>query len=109
MFCQQTPGAVLNSEGDEWIEVDPLQKEPTPPVARIRLRKMKMSSCDWSLPAAVLPEPEAALGVALDKARQAGPEAVLAFVASQPDSNLPLLVAAAGDAQNELIAPASTC
>ena len=97
----QTPRVVLNSEGDEWIEVDPLQKEPTPPAPELALQN-ESEQLPLAIPSAVLPEPEAALGVALDKVRQMGPEAVLAFVASQPDSNLPLLVAAAWDAQNEI-------
>ncbi len=101
----QTPGAVLNSEGDEWVEVDPLQKEPTPPAPELTTQN-ESEQLPLVIPAAVLPGPEVALWEwRWTRLVKQGPEAVLAFVASQPDPNLPLLVAAAGDAQNELIAP----
>lgn len=99
----QMRGAVLNSEGDEWVVVDPQQAAPTPPTPVV-VAQNESDALPLVQPAAVLPGSEAALGLALDQARQAGPEAVLMFVASQPNPNLPLLEAAAWDAENELTA-----
>jgi predicted outer membrane repeat protein len=98
---KQTPDAVLNSEGDEWVEVDYQQTAPAPPAPEL-VSQNESDQLPLELQAAVLPGPEAALGLALDEARQEGPEAVLAFVANQPNPSLPLLVAAAWDAQNEI-------
>ena len=97
----QTQSVVLNSEGDEWLVVDPHKTGPTPPAPDVEPQNESMVPT-LVLPAAVLPGPEETLGLALDQVRQEGPEAVLAFIASQPDPNLPLLKAAMLDAQIEL-------
>ncbi len=99
----QTPEAVINSEGDEWVAIDPQQTAPTPPSPELASQN-ESDQHPLVVPEAVVPGSEAALGLALDQARQAGPEAVLAFVTTQPDPNLPLLQAAESDAQNELSA-----
>ncbi|MDO8674286.1 MAG: hypothetical protein Q7O66_22995, partial [Dehalococcoidia bacterium] len=81
---------VLNSEGDEWIKVDPgLVKPitPTPVVMQVGNGEER----EPRLAPPVLESPESMLGIALDRARNAGPEAVLAFVASQADPHFPLL------------------
>jgi predicted outer membrane repeat protein len=98
----QGPERQRNSEGDEWVVIASQPAELTPPAPDVAVQDENEAQ-SLVQPAAVLPDPEAALGVDLDLARQSGPEAVLAFVASQPDPNLPLLRAAVEDAQNELI------
>ena len=99
----QGPEMQRNSEGDEWVVVASQPAELTPPAPDVSVQN-ESEAQPLVQPAAVLPGPEVALGLALDLARQAGPEAVLAFVASQPDPSLPLLEAAVEDAQNELSA-----
>ncbi len=95
----------LNAEGDEWVLVDPSQVDPAVPAPPAAPGGQGEDSPAVLAPA-VLPGAEAALGLALDRAREAGPQAVLAFVASQPDPHLPLLQAARQDALNDL-APAA--
>jgi hypothetical protein len=95
----------LNSEGDEWVLVDPNQVDPAVP-APLAAPGGQGEDSPAALAPAILPGAEAALGLALDQAREAGPQAVLAFVNSQPDPGLPLLQAARQDALNELAPPA---
>lgn len=102
------PGYQLNSEGDEWVWVDSNQTELRPPAPPLLVQNETEAQ-----PAAVPPPAfmaqvpaETSLGAALDQARQAGPQAVLAFVAAHSDPNHPLLQAAALDAQYDLQASA---
>ncbi len=98
------PGFQLNSEGDEWIAPDriavrPRALQPAPGIEGDPVR-------------ALLPQPAAsaeahALGLALDRARNAGPAAVLELVASHPGTLPPLLVAARQDAARDLAADAT--
>jgi len=91
----------LNSEGDEWILVDPNQVELTPPAPEIFVQDEAIGDQAGSTPVN-LPSADVALELSLDRAREAGPQAVLAFAASQPDPSHPLLQAAIADAQQEL-------
>jgi hypothetical protein len=95
------PDYRLNSEGDEWILVDPDEVEPKPPVPAAVQQGESEERAPALLPS-YLPPSDVQLGIALDQAREAGPEAVLAFVAGQPDPHQPLLEAALRDAQNDL-------
>ena len=97
-------GYQLNSEGDELIAIDPNQVEVKPP-APLNLSQTETNQPVFSSPRAITSAAEIQLHLDLDLARQAGPQAVLDFVARQPDPSLPLLQAAALDAQIEL-APA---
>ena len=91
----------LNSEGDEWILVDSSQVEPKP-AAPDPIQPGEGEARPLVYPETYLPPSDGALEIALDRARDAGPEAVLAFVAAQPDPHHPLLEAALQDAQYEL-------
>ena len=91
----------LNSEGDEWILVNPDQVAPSPS-APAAIQQDERQDLLLEIPPPAQPGPEAELGLALDRARGLGPEAVLAFVASQPDPHQPLLEAALIDANIEL-------
>jgi predicted outer membrane repeat protein len=101
-----TPVYRLNSEGDEWILVDPNQVEPEPP-APLVVHQDEAVGDGTELAPVYLPPDDASLGLTLDRAREAGPEAVLAFVAAQPDASHPLLQAAAADATQGLKAGSS--
>jgi len=100
------PGYRLNSEGDEWVWTDPAQHEPKPPAPQAWAQGMSQEMLPPASPLAASAQVgvETALGAALDQAREAGPQAVLDFIASQPDQNHPLLQAARLDAQHELSA-----
>ncbi len=97
------PVVRLNSEGDEWILVDPNQVELTPPAPEILVQNEAVGDQAGSTPE-YLPPADVALELSLDRAREAGPQAVLAFTADQSDPNHPLLQAAIADAQQELAA-----
>ena len=98
------PGFQLNSEGDEWI---------APERIAVRPRALQPAAGIEGDPvSALLPLPAAsaeahALGLALDRARNAGPAAVLELVASHPGPLTPLLVAARQDAARDLAAAAT--
>jgi len=96
----------LNSEGDEWVLVDPDQIEPAPPSPAVVYQDEAVGD-GTELAPVYLPPDDSALGLALDQAREAGPAAVLAFVAAQLDPSNPLLQAASEDAQQELEAELS--
>ena len=96
----------LNSEGDEWVLVDPDPIEPAPPAPAVVYQDEAVGD-GTELAPVYLPPDDSALGLSLDRAREAGPEAVLAFVAAQLDPSNPLLQAAAEDAQQELEADGS--
>lgn len=105
------PGYRLNSEGDEWVWVDPNQVEITPPAPPLVVQDEKDALPGAGTDAAAnlfsaQAQAEAALGAALDRARESGPQAVLEFAAAQPNPQHPLLQAAVLDAQLELSAPA---
>jgi hypothetical protein len=104
---QSVPEYRLNSEGDEWVLVDPDQIEPKPPAPPAAFHREGEDQPPQSL-VVTRPGMEAALGLALDRAREAGPQAVLAFVSGQPDPSLSLLEAARLDAENELGSSAQT-
>jgi parallel beta-helix repeat protein/predicted outer membrane repeat protein len=92
----------LNSEGDEWIAMSAIHAEPKLPAqAALPVGMTQEEILAPILLPASLPSADVELGIALDRARQAGPEAVLAFVASQPDRSLPLLQAALLDAEHD--------
>jgi len=99
-------GYRLNSEGDEWVLVDPDQIELAPPAPPVVFQDEEAGD-GTELAPVYLPPDDSALGLALDRARDAGPEGVLAFVAAQPDPSNLLLQAAAEDAQQELEAGGS--
>ncbi len=92
----------LNSEGDELIAMSAIHAEPgLPALATPPVRMTQEEALAPILLPASLQSADVELGIALDRARQDGPEAVLAFVASQPDPGLPLLQAALLDAQHD--------
>jgi hypothetical protein len=91
----------LNTEGDEWILMDPNQAEVRPPAPLTSYQGEVID--DQSEPVlADRPPAEVDLELGLGKARESGPQAVLAFVAEQSNPDLPLLQSAAADAQREL-------
>ncbi len=94
------PAYRLNSEGDEWILVDPNQVEPAPPAPAV-VYQDEAGDAQIATAPVYLPHADAELELALDRAREAGPQAVLAFTAAQPDANHPLLQAAVADAQRD--------
>ncbi len=102
------PGYQLNSEGDEWVWVDANQTElkPLAPPLRVQNESDAPPAASQQPVVSARVQAEAALGAALDRAREAGPQAVLDFVAAQAEPNHPLLQAAALDAQYELQASA---
>jgi fibronectin-binding autotransporter adhesin len=91
----------LNSEGDEMILVNPDVVEPRPSAPSAVAQGEKEEAAPIA-PVAYLPGPDTRFGIELDRARQAGPQAVLLFIANQPDPHQPLLEAAARDAQNDM-------
>jgi len=104
----QPPGPAsvfrLNSEGDELIAMSAIHAEPRPPaLVTPPVRMTQEEAFAPILLPTYVPSADVELGIALDLARQAGPEAVLAFVASQPDPSLPLLQAALLDAQHDRV------
>jgi len=96
----------LNSEGDEWISLNDIHVEPTqsPGATQPGEGDVQEGSGTPVLLPAYLPSAEVQLGIALDQARNAGSDAVLAFVASQSEPNQPLLMAARLDVQNDGLA-----
>ncbi len=95
------PGFQRNSEGDEWIAPDriatrPRAMQPDPGTEGDPVRAL--------LPLPAAKAEEHALGLALDRARNAGPAAVLELVAGHPGTLPPLLVAARQDATRDLAA-----
>ncbi|MBI5651759.1 MAG: hypothetical protein HZC40_15150 [Chloroflexi bacterium] len=99
-FQPPPPGFRLNAEGDEWIRINPNQVEPRP-----RAPAGQSAQNENRAPVSAVPAPrdaDAPLAIALDRARNAGPQAVRDFVARQPNRNHPLLQAALLDAQNDL-------
>lgn len=106
----ETAGLRLNSEGDEWVWYDPAQAEPQP----LTLPSVVQNETNQPVPTSLLPDSSAVhikteteLALALDRARNGGPQAVLDFVAAHPQSQHPLLQAALLDAQLELHPPVS--
>lgn len=94
----------LNSEGDEWVPLDRIAVRPRP--------LQPVPGTEGDPVGALLPLPAAsaeahALGLALDRARNAGPGAVLELVASHPGPLPSLLLAARQDAMRELSAARS--
>lgn len=98
------PGYQLNSEGDELVPIDPARVKVKPPAPQ-GLSQTETDQPVFKSPARLVSQAEIQLHIELDRARQAGPQAVLDFVAQQPDPSLPLLQDAVLDAQIEL-APA---
>lgn len=99
------PGYQLNSEGDELVAIDPARVEVKPP-APLDLSQTEADQPLFKSPARLVSQAEIQLYIELDRARQAGPQALLDFVARQPDPSLPLLQDVLLDAQIEL-APTS--
>src|SRR4030043_2372429 len=62
----------LNSEGDEWVVVNPQKAAPTPLTPDVTIQN-ESEVLPLVLPVTVVPGLEVALGLALDQARQAGP------------------------------------
>ncbi|MBI5030469.1 MAG: hypothetical protein HZB51_08075 [Chloroflexi bacterium] len=97
---QPPPGFHLNSEGDEWITVNPTQIEPKP--RALALQNAQNESATLASVSPAPPVSDALLSIALDRARNASPQSVLTFVARQPNPNHPLLQAAIHDALTDL-------